>query len=70
MIVVADEELGLTEVYGMRFGYLENKYDIVLAVDDIVSIDVYEVLCSDGTFKLMACKITVDYVTVDLRDCQ
>ena len=70
MIVV-----GGTEVYGMRIKFLENQHSIVLQelMDEIttVTIDAYEVVCSDGSTKLMACRITVVGVdTVDLRDCQ
>jgi len=59
-----------TEVYGVRFNYLTNQYNIDLQTGIDVSVDVYEYECSDGTTKLMACKIKVGDVTVDLRACQ
>jgi hypothetical protein len=68
-----------TEVYGMRISYLANQYGIVLQElmeqDTTVIIDAYEVICLDGSTKLMACRLTVLYEdnntdTVDLRDCQ
>ena len=64
-----------TEVYGMRIKFLENQHGIVLQelMDEstTVIIDAYGVVCSDGSTKLMACRISVVGVdTVDLRDCQ
>jgi hypothetical protein len=59
----------------MRIKWLENQHSIVLQdlmdANKTVSIDAYEVFCSsDGSTKLMACRITVVGVaTVDLRDC-
>lgn len=64
-----------TEVYGMRIKFLENQNSIVLQElmneQTTVTIDAYGVVCSDGSTKLMACRITVmGGDTVDLRDCQ
>jgi len=75
MIVVKDVNDVLTEVYGMRIKYLDNQHGIVLEElmeeGTTVIIDAYEVLCSDGSIKLMACRITVVGVdTADLRDCK
>jgi hypothetical protein len=76
MIVVNDDtgETTSYEVYGMRIKWLEKQYDIVL--EDLmnnkmeVTIDAYPVECTDGTIKLMACRITVfDGDTADLRLC-
>jgi len=64
-----------TEVYGMRIKFLENQHGIVLQElmyeNTKVIIDAYSVVCSDGSTKHMACRITVfGGDTVDLRDCQ
>ena len=59
-----------TEVYGVMFNYLANKYNIALTANLDVSVEVYEYLCDDGTTKLKACEITVHGETVVLRPCQ
>ena len=59
-----------TEVSGIKLNYLCNQYTICLEEGIFVSVDVYEYECSDGTIKLMACSITVDNATVDLRTCK
>jgi hypothetical protein len=58
------------EFSGVRYNYLCNQYTICLDVGDVVSIDYYDYECSDGTILHKACKITVDDVTIALRDCQ
>ena len=58
-----------TEVYGVRINYLANQYNIVLDEGIYVSVDVYECPKYDTT-KLIAYRITVDKVTVELRDPQ
>ena len=75
MIVVEKTDGTTVEVYGMRIKFLENQNGIVLqeVMDEstTVTIDAYGVVCSDGSTKLMACRISVVGVdTVDLRDCQ
>jgi hypothetical protein len=62
--------VGETEVSGVRYNYLCNQYGICLEEGDVVSIDYYDFECSDGTILHKACKITVDEVTIALRDCQ
>ena len=62
-----------TDVYGIRFNYLENKHDIVLTVEPVteVSVEVYEYYCPIyDTTKLMACEITVDDAAISLRRCK
>ena len=56
-----------TEVYGIKYNYLCNQYNICLEEGDIVTITAYEYTCSDGSIKLMATSITVGDVTVQLR---
>lgn len=56
-----------TEVYGVKFNYLCNQYNICLEEGETVSVVTYEYTCSDGTIKLMAASITVGDVTVQLR---
>ena len=51
------------------FNYLEKKHDTVLTVNMDVSFKVFEYECSDGTIKLMACRIIVDDATIALRPC-
>ena len=63
-------EVAVIEVYGVRFKYLDNRYNIDLDFGDEVTVDYYEFVCSDGTSKYMACKITVDDVTIVLRECK
>ena len=59
------------EVYGVKFNYLDNQYDIVLSVNKWVSFKVYEYECSDGTTKLKACEIAVvEDDWIPLRECQ
>jgi len=59
-----------TEVYGVRFNYLCNQYNICLEEGDQVEIEYYEYECSDGSIILKACKITVGEAEITLRDCQ
>lgn len=60
-----------TEVCGVRINYLANQYNIVLDEGIYVSVDVYEYECPRyDTTKLIAYRITVDNVTVQLRDPQ
>ena len=64
--------VGETDVYGIKFNNLENKHDIVLTVNMVVSVEVYEYYCPIyETTKLMACEITVgnDNDPVVLRPC-
>ncbi len=60
-----------TDVYGIKFNYLENKHNIFLTVNTEVSVEVYEYYCPVyETTKLMACEITVgDNDKVALRPC-
>ncbi|MFZ0481868.1 MAG: hypothetical protein WAL93_00615, partial [Desulfobacterales bacterium] len=58
------------EVSGVRYNYLCNQYNICLELGDTVNIEYYDYECSDGTILHKACKITVDDVTIALRDCQ
>ena len=51
----------------MKINYLINQYDIVLETGLVVSVDVYDFICSDGTTKYMATSITVGDITVKLR---
>lgn len=62
MVVVDD-----TEVYGIKFNYLCNQYNICLEIGETVTLTAYEYTCSDGSVKLMATHITVGDVTVKLR---
>ena len=67
-VITVDE----TDVYGIKFNYLKNKHYIVLAVNMVVSVEVYEHYCRfDETTRLMACEITVgnDNAPVVLRPC-
>ena len=57
------------EVYGVKFNYLANQFDIVLTVNQYVSFEVYEWECTAGTTVLKACEITVADETVALRTC-
>lgn len=59
-----------TEVSGIRFNYLCNQYGICLEEGDVVSVECYEYVCSDGSILLKACTITVNDVTVALRACE
>ena len=68
-ILVADPDVGDTEVSGVRLGHLCNKHDICLYDDDYVTVEYFVVECRDGTIENKACKITVDHTTVELRDC-
>jgi len=56
-----------TEVYGVRYKYLCNQYNICLEENMNVSIVCDVFVCSNGTSKNMATSITVDDVTVQLR---
>lgn len=58
-----------TAVYGVKYKYLETQFDVVLSVDQEVSFEVYDYLCSDGTTVLKACEITVDEQVISLREC-
>jgi len=68
--IVVDVEGVLTEISGVRYKYLCNQYTICLDEGDTVNIEYYDYECSDGTILHKACKITVDDVTIALRDCQ
>lgn len=65
-IVEIDDGGVITEVYGIKFGYLERKYNIVIEPGMDVSVDVYEYLCYDGTIRLKATRITVGDATIEL----
>ena len=56
-----------TELNGIKFNYLENKYNIVLEIGDEVSVEAYEQTCQDGSIVLMAYAITVGDATITLR---
>ena len=60
-------EVDGTEISGVKINYLINQYDIVLETGLVVSVDVYDFICSDGTTKYMATSITVGDITVKLR---
>ncbi len=59
-----------TQISGIRLGYLCNQYNICLEEGDQVSVECFEFTCSSGATVLKACAITVNDVTVSLRDCQ
>jgi hypothetical protein len=66
-----DEFEFVTEVCGVRINYLANQYNIVLDEGIYVSVDVYEYACPRyDTTKLIAYRITIEDVTVQLRDPQ
>jgi len=59
-----------TEVYGVKFNYLDKNHGIVLSVNLDVSFKVYEYECGDGTIKYKACEISViDNEWIPLRSC-
>ena len=57
------------EIHGVKFGYLCNQYNICLEEGDLVTIEYYDYLCSDGSILFKACTIIADDVTVKLREC-
>lgn len=65
-MIAIDDGDAVTEVYGIRFGYLENQYNIVIEVGTEVTVEAYENLCYDGTVRLKATSITVDDATIDV----
>ena len=65
--LVIDDSGVLTEVNGIRFNYLENRYNIVIEEGTYVSVEAYEYVCPKGITKLIAYSITVNDVTVKLR---
>lgn len=70
IVTVAVSDMEVYDVYGVRFNYLAQKYDIALTVNQEVSFEVFETFCADGTIVLKACEITVgDAEPVALRPC-
>jgi hypothetical protein len=65
MVAIYDDGV-VTEVYGIKFSYLENKYNIVIETGMDISVEVYENLCYDGTIRLKATSITVGDATIEL----
>ena len=61
-IVVDESDNVLTTVYCIPFDFLANKYGIVPAEGDEVTIEAYERTFSDGTTKLLA--ITYNEITL------
>ena len=67
VVEYADEEF--TEISGVRYNYLCNKFECP-EVGDTVSIKYYEYECSDGTIILKACEITLgENEPIPLRPC-
>ncbi len=66
-MIVVDQNGVSTEIYGIKFSYLENQYNIVIEPGMDISAEVYENLCYDGTIRLKAASITVDDATIDLE---
>lgn len=56
-----------TEIYGVKFDYLCNNYDVCLEEGSDVTIWYYEYVCNDGTIKYMASSVQEGDVTVKLR---
>ncbi len=53
-----------TDVYGVKFNYLESQYNIELNAGDYVSFEASTFPCKDGDEVLKASSITVGDVTV------
>lgn len=68
-VVTVDEGSIETDVYGVKYDFLENQCSIDLDLHDIVSFEVVEKTCSDGSIVLFACEVTVDQQFCSLRDC-
>lgn len=64
-MIAIDEGDVITEIYGIRFNYLERRYDIVIEVGTEVTVEAYEKVCYDGTTRLKATSITVGDATID-----
>ena len=65
-MIAIDEGDTITEVYGIRFGYLERQYNIVIQIGTEVTVEAFENVCYDGTVRLKATSITVGDATIDL----
>lgn len=65
-MIAIDDGSTVTEVYGIKFSYLENQYGIVIEIGTEVSVEAYENLCYDGTVRLKAASITVGDASIDL----
>lgn len=65
--MIAINEGGVvTEVYGIKFGYMERQYGVVIEEGTEVSVEAFEIVCYDGTTRLKAAEITVGDVTIEL----
>ena len=56
-----------TDVFGIKLNYLCNQYNICELKGEMVSIEVYQYECKDGTINLMATSIKVGDATITLR---
>lgn len=65
-MIAIDEGDTVTEVYGIKFGYLERQYNIVIQIGTEITVEAYENVCYDGTVRLKATTITVGDATIDL----
>lgn len=65
-IQVLDEEETIV-VYRVPLNYLA-EHGIVLTDGVVVSIEAYPLIYKNGTTKLIACSVTVDNITITLRD--
>lgn len=65
-MIAIDDGGVITEVYGIRLGYLARQYNVVIETGMAVSVEAYENLCYDGTIRLKATSITVDDLTIDI----
>ena len=67
-MIVLDEDIN---IYGVKYNYLCNQYDICLNINDEVTIEYYVLLRPNGKVKNMACSITVGgNDPIPLRDCE
>lgn len=65
-MIAIDEGDTVTEVYGIKFGYLERQYNIEIQIGTEVTVEAFETVCYDGTVRLKATSITVGDATIDL----
>lgn len=65
-MIAIDESGTITEVYGIKFDYLERQYNIVIQIGTEVTVEAIENVCYDGTVRLKATRITVGDATIDL----
>ncbi len=65
-MIAIDEGDMVTEVYGIKFGYLERQYNIFIEIGTEVTVEAIEYVCYDGTVRLKATNITVGDATINL----